>query len=92
MEDYLIKSLPLLHQTSRIRLPHHLPQGTLLELVFSTPPIGQKTLPWSEIRGWRLIMTWNHPPIIFLWFKLLLLAHCLRERHGGEMSLIYGLC
>ena len=30
----LTKSLPLLHQRSIIRPPHHLPQGTLLRLLF----------------------------------------------------------
>ena len=72
------KRLPLLHQRYRIRPPHHLTQGTLLNLVFSTPPIGQKILPFSGIRFWRSMMTWNHTPIMLLWFTLLLLTHCLR--------------
>ena len=33
-------------------------------------------------------MTWNNPPIMFLWLKLLLLAHCFRYRYGGGMALI----
>ena len=62
--------------------------GDPIEADFSTPPIGQKTLTLSGIRGWSLMMTWNNPPIMFLRFKLLLLAHCLRDRYGGGMALI----
>ena len=91
MKASLTNILPLLHQIYRIQPPHHLPQGTLLKLVFSTPPIRQKTMPWSGIRDWRLIMTWNYPPKMFLWLTILLLTHCLRDRHGGRLALISGL-
>ena len=62
--------------------------GTILRLVFSTPPIGQKTFPLSGTRFWRLVITCNQPLIIFLWLKLLLLTHCLRDRPGDGMVLI----
>ena len=47
----LTKSLTLLHRRSRIRPLRHIPQGTLLRLEFSTPPIGQNTLPFSRNQG-----------------------------------------
>ena len=53
----LTKRLTLLHQISKIGPPHHLPQGTLLNMVFPTPPTGKKKFPLSVIRGWRLMMT-----------------------------------
>ena len=49
-----------------MRLKHQLPQGTLLKLVFSAPPIRQKTFPLSGIRGLRLMMAWYQPPRMFL--------------------------
>ena len=88
MKAYFTNSLPLLLKISIIRPPHHLPQGTILRLVFSAPPIGQNTLHLSVIRGWRLIMTWNQPPIMFLWSKLLLTINFLRDGHGGGMESI----
>ena len=45
----------------------------------------ENTLPLSGIRRWRLMMTWNQPPIMFLRSTILLLTHCLRDRHGGGM-------
>ena len=88
MKSYLENSLPLLHQRSKIQPPHHLTQGNLLKPVFPTPPIGKKKFPLSGIMGWRLMMTWNHPYIMFLWLILLLLTHCLRDIHCGGMVLI----
>ena len=41
MKAYLTKSSTLLHQRSRIKTLHHLPQDTLLRMAFSTPPIGK---------------------------------------------------
>ena len=69
-------SLTLLHQRSIIRPPHYLRQGTLMRLSLSTPPNGQKTLLLSVIRFWMLMMIWNHPFRISLWFTLLQLTHC----------------
>ena len=74
MKASLTNSPALLHQRSRIQPPHHLPQGTLLRLVLSTPSIEQKTLSLSGIRGYRLMMTWNQTLIMFIWQILLLLA------------------
>ena len=88
MKTSLKKSLPLLHQRSRIPPPHHLPQGNLLSLVFTMPPIGHNILPLSVIRCWTFMMAWNHPPIMFLWLTLLLLTHCLRYIHGFGMAMI----
>ena len=88
LEASLTNSLPLLHQRSKMWPPHHIPQGTLLNMMFPTPPIGKNTLPLSGIRGWRLMITWNHPPRIFLQLTLLILTHCLRDRLGGGMALI----
>ena len=88
MKAYLTKSLPLLHQIYRIRPLHNLSQGTLLRLVFSTPPIDQRTFLLSRIRGWRLMMTCNQPLIMFLQSKLLLLTQCLRDIHGVWMESI----
>ena len=84
----LTNILPLLHQRYIIRPPHHLPQGTLSDLVFSMTPIGQNQLPLSVIRGWRLMMTWNHNPRIFFWLTLLIMTHCLRDIYGGGLELI----
>ena len=33
-------------------------------------------------------MTWNQNTVILLWLTLLLMKHCLRYRHGGEMEFI----
>ena len=88
MKASLKNSLPLLHHISRIRPPHHLPQGTLLRMVFSTPPIRQNIFPLSEIREWMLIMTWNYPPRSFLRLTLLILTQFLRDIHGCGMALI----
>ena len=62
----LTKRLPLLHHRYIIRPPHHLPQAILLRLAFSTPTIGHERFTLSGIRGWRLMLTWNQPPRIFL--------------------------
>ena len=88
LKSSFTNSLPLLHQIFIFRPLHHLHQGTLFRMEFSTPPIGQNTLPLSGIRVCRLIMTWNYPPRMFLWLTLLLLKHCLRDRYGGGMALI----
>ena len=70
MKASLKKSLLLLHQISIIRPPHHLHKGIISRLEFPNPPIDQKTFPLSGISFWRLTITWNHPPIIFLWLTL----------------------
>ena len=57
----LKNTLPFLQKRSIIRLPHNFPQGNLLRLAVRTTPIGQNKFPLSVIRGWRLIMTCNHP-------------------------------
>ena len=85
----LKKSLTLLHQISIIRPPHYLPQGTLLKLMFSTPPIRQKIFPLSGIMCWSFMMTYNQPLIMFLWLTPLMLTHCLRYIHGCGVALIY---
>ena len=87
LEAYKTKILPLLHQRYIIRPPHHLPQGTLSNLVLSTPPIGHKTLPSSVIRGWRLMMKCNHTPRMFFWLTLLIMTHCLRYIYGGRVGI-----
>ena len=81
LKAYLTKSPPLIRQRPIIPPHHHIPKGTLLRLGFSTPPIGMKTLPLSGIRGWRLIMTWNQLPRMFLWSTLLMMTHCLKDIH-----------
>ena len=87
-KDSFKKILPLLHQRSKIRPPHNLPQGTLFKMVFLMPTIGQNKLHLSGIRGWRLIMTWNQTPIMFFWLTLLLLTHYLRDINWGGIALI----
>ena len=39
-------------------------------------------------RGLEVDDDMDHPLIIFLWLTLLLLTHCLRDRHEGGMALI----
>ena len=42
MKASLTEILPLLHHRYKILSLHHLPRGTLMKLVFSMTPIGQK--------------------------------------------------